>query len=161
MSLYLSLHGCDTVSFTRSLDRFLSCFQVFSIAPVPAASDGPVDSLKQPSQFPGGYGQGFGSQAERTVDQADIPQETLQSGEGSNTFPLVLYTSLHQAGLKCRHVLTSLASSVQSLVDSRARTRSWLRLEVLRIPRPALDSLASLFTTAEPCPGAAPEPPVV
>uniref|UniRef100_A0A674PG05 Cell cycle associated protein 1a n=1 Tax=Takifugu rubripes TaxID=31033 RepID=A0A674PG05_TAKRU len=61
---------------------FLSCFQVFNIAPVPPASDGPVDSLKQPSQFPGGYGQGFGSQAERTVDQADIPQETLQSVVG-------------------------------------------------------------------------------
>lgn len=54
--------------------------------PVPPASDGPVDSLKQPSQFSGGYGQGFGSQTERTVDQADIAQETLQSGEGGIAF---------------------------------------------------------------------------
>lgn len=51
-------------------------------APVPPATDGQVDSLKQPSQFPGGYGQGFSSQSESTVDQPDIPQETLQSGEG-------------------------------------------------------------------------------
>uniref|UniRef100_H2V528 Cell cycle associated protein 1a n=1 Tax=Takifugu rubripes TaxID=31033 RepID=H2V528_TAKRU len=82
MSLYLLLHRWNRNHHTLSLDRFLSCFQVFNIAPVPPASDGPVDSLKQPSQFPGGYGQGFGSQAERTVDQADIPQETLQSVVG-------------------------------------------------------------------------------
>lgn len=50
-------------------------------APVPPATDGQVDSLKQPSQFPGGYGQGFSSQSESTVDQPDIPQDTLQSGE--------------------------------------------------------------------------------
>lgn len=137
----------------------VSWFQVFSIAPVPPASDGPVDSLKQPGQFPGGYGQAFGSQAERTVDQADIPQETLQSGEGSNAFCPLLYTSLFLVWLKCRHSLTSLTSSVQLLVDSRPRTRSWLQLEVLRIRRPALDSRASLFTTAGPCPGAAPETP--
>lgn len=159
MSLYLSLHRWNrnhhTVC-TLSLDRFRSCFQVFNIAPVPPASDGPVDSLKQPSQFPGGYGQGFGSQAERTVDQADIPQETLQSGE---QHILLLYVSFHLAWLKCRHILTCLASSVQ-LLDSRPRTRSWLQVEVLRIPRPALDSLDSRFTTAGLCPGAAPETPV-
>lgn len=51
-------------------------------APVPPATDGQADPLKQPSQFPGGYGQGFSSQSESTVDQPDIPQETLQSGEG-------------------------------------------------------------------------------
>lgn len=50
-------------------------------APVPPASDDQVDSLKQPNQFPGGYGQGFSSQSESTVDQPDIPQETLQSGK--------------------------------------------------------------------------------
>lgn len=56
--------------------------QVFNMnAPVPPATDGQVDSLKQPSQFPGGYGQGFSSQSESTVNQPDIPQETLQSGE--------------------------------------------------------------------------------
>lgn len=50
-------------------------------APVPPVTDGQADPLKQPSQFPGGYGQGFSSQSESTVDQPDIPQETLQSGE--------------------------------------------------------------------------------
>ncbi|XP_003970002.2 caprin-1a isoform X1 [Takifugu rubripes] len=80
--------GCPTMSLSESrlpqtsAVSGLESTQVFNIAPVPPASDGPVDSLKQPSQFPGGYGQGFGSQAERTVDQADIPQETLQSVVG-------------------------------------------------------------------------------
>lgn len=63
-------------------------------APVPPASDGPVDSLKQPSQFSGGYGQGFGSQTERAVDQADIAQETLQSGEGGIAFRVLFWTGL-------------------------------------------------------------------
>lgn len=57
--------------------------QVFNLnAPVPPATDGQADTLKQHSQFPGGYGQGYTSQSESTVDQPDIPQETLQSGEG-------------------------------------------------------------------------------
>ncbi len=51
-------------------------------APVPPATDGQADPMKPPSQFPGGFGQGFSSQPESTVDQPDIPQETLQSGEG-------------------------------------------------------------------------------
>lgn len=52
-------------------------------APVPPpVSDGQVDSLKQPSPFPSDYGQGFSSQPESTAEQPDIPQETLQSGEG-------------------------------------------------------------------------------
>ncbi|XP_041791696.1 caprin-1a isoform X2 [Chelmon rostratus] len=57
--------------------------QVFNMnAPVPPATDGQADPLKQPSQFPGGYGQGFSSQSESVVDQPDIPQETLQSVVG-------------------------------------------------------------------------------
>ncbi|XP_008279578.1 caprin-1-like isoform X2 [Stegastes partitus] len=57
--------------------------QVFNLnAPVPPATDGQADPLKQPSQFPGGYGQGFSSQAENTVEQPDIPQERLQSVVG-------------------------------------------------------------------------------
>ncbi|XP_078103924.1 caprin-1a isoform X2 [Sander vitreus] len=53
--------------------------QVFNLnAPVPPATDGQADPLKQLSQFPGGYGPGFSSQSECTVDQPDIPQETLQ-----------------------------------------------------------------------------------
>uniref|UniRef100_A0A8D3DX62 Cell cycle associated protein 1a n=1 Tax=Scophthalmus maximus TaxID=52904 RepID=A0A8D3DX62_SCOMX len=53
--------------------------QVFNMnAPVPPATEGQADPLKQPSQFPGGYGHGFNSQSESPVDQPDIPQETLQ-----------------------------------------------------------------------------------
>nr|XP_043871251.1 caprin-1-like isoform X1 [Solea senegalensis] len=59
---------------------FHSVQAVFHLsAPVPSATEGQADPLKQSSQFPGGYGQGFSSQSESTVDQADIPQETLQS----------------------------------------------------------------------------------
>uniref|UniRef100_A0A7N6A6L4 Cell cycle associated protein 1a n=1 Tax=Anabas testudineus TaxID=64144 RepID=A0A7N6A6L4_ANATE len=62
---------------------FQSVQAVFNLnAPVPPATDGQADTLKQHSQFPGGYGQGYTSQSESTVDQPDIPQETLQSGEG-------------------------------------------------------------------------------
>lgn len=50
-------------------------------APVPPSTDGQVDSLKQPSQFPGGYGPGFSSQPESSVDQPDITQDPLQSGD--------------------------------------------------------------------------------
>lgn len=58
-------------------------FQVFNMnAPVPPATDGQADTLKQHSQFTGGYGQGYTSQSESPVDQPDIPQETLQAGEG-------------------------------------------------------------------------------
>uniref|UniRef100_A0A8C4HHX7 Cell cycle associated protein 1a n=1 Tax=Dicentrarchus labrax TaxID=13489 RepID=A0A8C4HHX7_DICLA len=60
---------------------FQSVQAVFNMnAPVPPVTDGQADPLKQPNQFPGGYGQGFNSQPESTVDQPDIPQETLQSG---------------------------------------------------------------------------------
>merc|ERR1712142_431785 len=45
-------------------------------------TDGQADSLKQPGQFPSGYGPGFSSQAEHVVDQSDIPQEALQSVVG-------------------------------------------------------------------------------
>lgn len=55
-------------------------------APIPPAPEGPIDSLKQPNQFPGGYGQSFSGQSERTGDQAELPQEPLQSGEGKIAF---------------------------------------------------------------------------
>ncbi|XP_063331111.1 caprin-1a isoform X1 [Pelmatolapia mariae] len=59
---------------------FQSVQAVFNMnAPVPPTTDGQADPLKQPSQFPGGYGQGFSSQPENTVDQPDIPQERLQT----------------------------------------------------------------------------------
>ncbi|XP_029986844.1 caprin-1a isoform X3 [Sphaeramia orbicularis] len=57
--------------------------QVFNMnAPVPPTGDSQADPLKQASQFPGGYTQGFSSQSDNTVDQSDIPQETLQSVVG-------------------------------------------------------------------------------
>uniref|UniRef100_A0A668ASB5 Cell cycle associated protein 1a n=1 Tax=Myripristis murdjan TaxID=586833 RepID=A0A668ASB5_9TELE len=59
---------------------FQSMQAVFNLnAPVPPASDGQGEPLKPPSQFPSGYGQGFTSQSENTVDQPDITQEALQS----------------------------------------------------------------------------------
>uniref|UniRef100_A0A3Q4H4R4 Cell cycle associated protein 1a n=1 Tax=Neolamprologus brichardi TaxID=32507 RepID=A0A3Q4H4R4_NEOBR len=59
---------------------FQSVQAVFNMnAPVPPTTDGQADPLKQPSQFPGGYGQGFSSQPENAVDQSDIPQERLQT----------------------------------------------------------------------------------
>ncbi|XP_035855460.1 caprin-1a isoform X1 [Sander lucioperca] len=62
---------------------FQSVQAVFNLnAPVPPATDGQADPLKQLSQFPGGYGPGFSSQSECTVDQPDIPQETLQPAVG-------------------------------------------------------------------------------
>ncbi|KAE8296999.1 Caprin-1 Cytoplasmic activation- and proliferation-associated protein 1 [Larimichthys crocea] len=62
---------------------FQSVQAVFNLnAPVPPATDGQADPLKQPSQFPGGYGPGFSSQSESAVEQPDIPQETLQSVVG-------------------------------------------------------------------------------
>ncbi|XP_062240804.1 caprin-1a isoform X1 [Platichthys flesus] len=62
---------------------FQSVQAVFNMnAPVPPATEGQADPLKQPSQFPGGFGQGFSSQSESTVNQPEIPQETIQSVVG-------------------------------------------------------------------------------
>ncbi|KAG7244333.1 hypothetical protein INR49_004033, partial [Caranx melampygus] len=60
---------------------FQSVQAVFNLnAPVPPVTEGQPDPLKQPSQFPGGYGQGFSSQSESAVDQP--APETLQSVVG-------------------------------------------------------------------------------
>ncbi|KAM9410001.1 caprin-1a isoform 2-T2 [Pholidichthys leucotaenia] len=57
--------------------------QVFNMnAPVTPATDGHTDPLTQPSQFQSGYGQGFSSQSDSSVEQPDIPQERLQSVVG-------------------------------------------------------------------------------
>ncbi|CAK6969769.1 caprin-1a isoform X2 [Scomber scombrus] len=75
-----SSHSESRLPQTGSVSGPQESSQVFNLnAPVPPATDGQADPLKQPSQFPGGYGQGFTSQSENTVDQPDIPQETLQS----------------------------------------------------------------------------------
>ncbi|KAM7406071.1 hypothetical protein PAMP_000473 [Pampus punctatissimus] len=75
-----SSHSESRLPQTSSVSGSQESSQVFNLnAPVPSATDGQADPLKPPSQFPGGYGQGFSSQSENTVDQPDIPQETLQS----------------------------------------------------------------------------------
>ncbi|KAG7271138.1 hypothetical protein CRUP_017761 [Coryphaenoides rupestris] len=62
---------------------FQSMQAVFNMnAPVPSAGEGQPEPLKQPAQFPSGYAQGFSSPAELTVEQADMPQEALQSVVG-------------------------------------------------------------------------------
>ncbi|XP_054627209.1 caprin-1-like isoform X2 [Dunckerocampus dactyliophorus] len=54
--------------------------QVFNMnTSAPSPATGHADPLKQPSQFSGGFAQGFSAQSDNTVDQPDIPQETLQS----------------------------------------------------------------------------------
>ncbi|XP_069030278.1 caprin-1a isoform X3 [Embiotoca jacksoni] len=76
-----SLHSESRLSQTTAVSGSQESSQVFNMnAPVPPSTDGQADPLKQPSQFPGGYGQGFSSQPENPlVDQPDIPQERLQS----------------------------------------------------------------------------------
>ncbi|XP_032370779.1 caprin-1a isoform X3 [Etheostoma spectabile] len=74
-----STHTESRHSQTNAVPGPQESSQVFNLnAPVPPSTDGQADPLKQLSQFPSGYGQGFSSQSECTVDQPDIPQETLQ-----------------------------------------------------------------------------------
>ncbi|XP_076011583.1 caprin-1a isoform X2 [Genypterus blacodes] len=62
--------------------------QVFNMnAPVPPASEGPADPLKQQSQFSDGYAPRFSGQSENSVEQPEIPQGTLQSGGYENYRP--------------------------------------------------------------------------
>ncbi|XP_047435943.1 caprin-1a isoform X4 [Mugil cephalus] len=78
-----SIHAESRLPQTTAVSGPQESSQVFNMnAPVPPATDGQPDALKQPSQFPGAYGQGFSSQSESTVDQPDIPQERLQSVVG-------------------------------------------------------------------------------
>ncbi|XP_026233976.1 caprin-1a isoform X3 [Anabas testudineus] len=78
-----SAHSESRLPQTSAVSGPQESSQVFNLnAPVPPATDGQADTLKQHSQFPGGYGQGYTSQSESTVDQPDIPQETLQSVVG-------------------------------------------------------------------------------
>ncbi|XP_039867280.1 caprin-1a isoform X2 [Simochromis diagramma] len=74
------LHSESRLPQTAAVSGPQESSQVFNMnAPVPPTTDGQADPLKQPSQFPGGYGQGFSSQPENAVDQPDIPQERLQT----------------------------------------------------------------------------------
>uniref|UniRef100_A0A8C7XQ00 Cell cycle associated protein 1a n=1 Tax=Oryzias sinensis TaxID=183150 RepID=A0A8C7XQ00_9TELE len=62
---------------------FQSVQAVFNMnAPVPPASEGVEDPLKQSSQFAGGYRAGFHSQTENASEQPDLPKERLQSVVG-------------------------------------------------------------------------------
>ncbi|XP_071762509.1 caprin-1a isoform X3 [Centroberyx gerrardi] len=75
-----SAHSDSRLPQTSTVSGPQESSQVFNMnAPVPPANDGQGESLKPPSQFPSGYGQGFSSQSENTVDQPDITQEALQS----------------------------------------------------------------------------------
>ncbi|XP_076011582.1 caprin-1a isoform X1 [Genypterus blacodes] len=67
---------------------FHSVQAVFNMnAPVPPASEGPADPLKQQSQFSDGYAPRFSGQSENSVEQPEIPQGTLQSGGYENYRP--------------------------------------------------------------------------
>ncbi|XP_020335217.1 caprin-1-like isoform X2 [Oncorhynchus kisutch] len=70
--LYQPSHTAEPRPQTDGIDHI----QVFNLnAPVPPTNE--ADGLKQ---FPSGYGQGFSSQAEHSVEEPDIQQDTLQSG---------------------------------------------------------------------------------
>ncbi|XP_035595530.1 caprin-1-like isoform X2 [Oncorhynchus keta] len=74
--LYQPSHTAEPRPQTDGTDHI----QVFNLnAPVPPTNE--ADSLKQ-NQFPSGYGQGFSSQAEHSVEEPDIQQDTLQSAVG-------------------------------------------------------------------------------
>nr|XP_046205117.1 caprin-1-like isoform X3 [Oncorhynchus gorbuscha] len=74
--LYQPSHTAEPRPQTDGTDHI----QVFNLnAPVPPTNE--ADSLKQ-NQFPSGYGEGFSSQAEHSVEEPDIQQDTLQSAVG-------------------------------------------------------------------------------
>ncbi|XP_030575440.1 caprin-1a isoform X1 [Archocentrus centrarchus] len=101
---------------------FQSVQAVFNMnAPVPPTTDVQADPLKQPSQFPGGYGQGFSSQPENTVDQPDIPQERLQSVVGAFQAQDQIMPSA--AGHEEPSAAAGFGQSGQSFYNSRAVPR--------------------------------------
>lgn len=78
-----SIHSEPRLSQTSTVSGPQESSQVFNMnAPVPPPTDVQADALKQSGQFPGGYGQGFNSQSENTVEQPEMPQERLQSVVG-------------------------------------------------------------------------------
>lgn len=71
------------VSQTPAIPTSQEPSQVFNMStPVPPARESPVEALKQASQFPGGYTQGFSNQQENKVEQPEISQQTIQSVVG-------------------------------------------------------------------------------
>ncbi|KAK7913303.1 hypothetical protein WMY93_013514 [Mugilogobius chulae] len=75
-------HTESRVSQTCAMTAPQEPSPVFSMsASVPPARESPVEALKQASQFPGGYTQGF-SQQENKLDQSEISQQALQAVVG-------------------------------------------------------------------------------
>ncbi|XP_026143477.1 caprin-1-like isoform X3 [Carassius auratus] len=76
--IYQSSHAADPRPQTDSIDPI----QVFNLnAPIPPVND--TDSIKQASQYQNSYSQGFNSQTQHPVEQADMPPEQLQSVVGA------------------------------------------------------------------------------
>lgn len=85
------------VSQTSAIPAPQEPSQVFNLTtPVPPARESPVEALKQASQFPGGYTQGYSSQQENKVDQPEISQQTLQSVGGFQPQDQVLSSAGHE-----------------------------------------------------------------
>ncbi|XP_024150549.1 caprin-1a isoform X3 [Oryzias melastigma] len=77
------IHSESRLPQTSSVSGPRESSPVFNMnAPVPPASDGQGDQLKQSSQFAGGYRAGFHSQTESASEQPDLPKERLQSVVG-------------------------------------------------------------------------------
>uniref|UniRef100_A0A8C9RWM1 Cell cycle associated protein 1 n=1 Tax=Scleropages formosus TaxID=113540 RepID=A0A8C9RWM1_SCLFO len=94
--------------------------QVFNLnAPVPPASE--TESLKQPSQYPSGYSQGFSGQAQHATEQPDMPQEQLQSVVG--TFHAQDQTLSSAAGHQPSQQGPAFSRTGQSFYNSRAMSR--------------------------------------
>ncbi|KAL3993031.1 caspase 6 [Sarotherodon galilaeus] len=116
------LHSESRLPQTAAVSGPQESSQVFNMnAPVPPTTDGQADPLKQPSQFPGGYGQGFNSQPENTVDQPDIPQERLQTVV--NAFQPQDQIMSSTAGHEDPSVGAGFGQSGQSFYSSRAVPR--------------------------------------
>uniref|UniRef100_A0A8C9RWN7 Cell cycle associated protein 1 n=1 Tax=Scleropages formosus TaxID=113540 RepID=A0A8C9RWN7_SCLFO len=99
---------------------FQSMQTVFNLnAPVPPASE--TESLKQPSQYPSGYSQGFSGQAQHATEQPDMPQEQLQSVVG--TFHAQDQTLSSAAGHQPSQQGPAFSRTGQSFYNSRAMSR--------------------------------------
>ncbi|RVE74462.1 hypothetical protein OJAV_G00022490 [Oryzias javanicus] len=95
---------------------------VFNLnAPVPPASEGQGDQLKQSSQFAGGYRAGFHSQTESASEQPDLPKERLQSVVGGFSPQDQVISS--QGGHEDSSAGAGFGQSGQSFYNSRAAPR--------------------------------------
>ncbi|MGH0124859.1 UNVERIFIED_CONTAM: hypothetical protein FKN15_017149 [Acipenser sinensis] len=103
---------------------FQSMQTVFNMnAPVPPAIE--AEALKQPSQYPNSYSQGFNSQTPHQVEQPELQQEQLQSVVGSfhtqdQTIPA---TGGHQQLSQQPQQGSGFTRPSQSFYNSRAMSR--------------------------------------